>query len=152
MKTDLIDERIVELLAQNAYNVVPKLAKTLKVSPVTVRRRIKTLLQNDALRIVGVIDPEKFGLKLLTVIGLDVDQDMIDKAAKTLSAFREVSWVLTTTGRFDIIILVRFESTNELSDFNRNVLAKIEGLKNSETFVCLRQEKGRYSLYFTNIT
>ena len=57
---------------------------------------------------------------------------------------REVRWVSSSTGRFDIIVLARFHSTDELSGFIQKDLAQVEGLRNSETFVCLHVKKGRY--------
>ena len=56
----------------------------------------------------------------------------------------EIGWVSTTTGRFDILALARFASTDELSDFVEKKVTRIEGVNNSETFICLRIGKGRY--------
>ena len=72
MKMDLLDEHIIELLGQNAYQNIPEISRKLKVTGVTVRRRIKELLKNDTLRIVGVVDPTKLGYNVPTVIGLDI--------------------------------------------------------------------------------
>jgi DNA-binding Lrp family transcriptional regulator len=50
----------------------------------------------------------------------------------------------TTTGRFDIMANVQFVSIDELYAFLRKELPKIEGLKNSETAICLRVRKAPY--------
>ena len=147
---DLLDEHIIEVLGQNAYQNIPEISRKLKVTGVTVRRRIKELLKNDTLRIVGVVDPTKLGYNIPTVIGLDIEHAKVASAIEKLSNIREVNWISTTTGRFDIIVLVRFQSTDDLSEFINKKLPQIDGLKNSETFVCLHIEKGKYSLMYTN--
>ena len=117
------------------------MAKQLNVSPATIRRRIRTLLQSQ-LRIVAVADHNKIGLTLAAVIALDVAHDKLESVTQFLISRPEVTWLSTTTGRFDVILLARFGRTDELSDFLHNELAQLEGLKNSETFVCLKVKQG----------
>ena len=47
-------------------------------------------------------------------------------------------------GRFDIILCAHFPTADDLSRFMWEELAKIEGLQDSETFLCLHVEKGGY--------
>ena len=61
---------------------------------------------------------------------------------QTLASQPEVQWVTTTTGRSDILALNEVNSTEELFEFVRGKLIPIEGIKDSETFVCLHVEKG----------
>ena len=56
----------------------------------------------------------------------------------------EIRRVSTTTGRFDIIALAQFRSTDYLSGLMIKELAHLEGLKDSETLICLDLKKGRY--------
>jgi len=58
-----------------------------------------------------------------------------------ICSYPEVVKAFTTTGRFDAFALVRFSSNERLSSFLRKEITKIEGIKNSETFVCLHMEK-----------
>ncbi|MFC2072739.1 Lrp/AsnC ligand binding domain-containing protein, partial [Chloroflexota bacterium] len=48
------------------------------------------------------------------------------------------------TGQFDAIFLAQFHSTGDLNEFLRTKVTPIEGIKDSETFVCLHVEKGRH--------
>ena len=61
----------------------------------------------------------------------------------------EVTWISTTTGRFDIISITRFDFTDGLNEFINKVMPKIERLRDSEAFVCLHEGKGSYSLMYT---
>ena len=153
MKIDFLDEHLIKLLAQDARVSSEVLAKKLKVTPSTVRRRLNELIKNKVVRILAAVDPNKVGLSLATVIAYDVETDKLDSAVNLLANRPEVIWVSTTTGRFDIISLVRVSSTDELYEFINKVMSQVDGLKNSETFVCMHVEKGgNYSLIYTNRT
>ena len=141
---DTINNRLVHLLGENARQSTYTLARKLKVSPTTVRRRMRKLIQSGVLRIVATVDPEELGFPLSVIIGFDVDQDKINLALQVLAGRPEVRWLSTSSGRFDLLALTRFRSTDELSVFLQKELSNIEGIKNTETFICLHVEKGKY--------
>ena len=141
---DSIDKKIVRLLGQNARQNSTALAKQLNLSAATVRRRLKKLLKSDSLRIIRCVDPTNFGQPIAVVITLDVSNDKLESAIELLANQSEIKWVSSITGRFDIIALARFPSTSSLSDFLTDQLAQIEGVRNSETFMCLDIRKGRF--------
>ncbi|MBI2836235.1 MAG: Lrp/AsnC family transcriptional regulator [Chloroflexi bacterium] len=141
---DKTDERLVRLLGQDAKQNSEDLAKQLKLSAATVRRRLRKLLRLGLLRIVGVIDPARFGFPLAAVITIDVAHDALNSVMKTLSEHPEIVWLSTTTGRFDIVTMARFRSSDALSEFLTKKLAQIEGVRDSETFICLDVQKGAY--------
>ncbi len=136
-KVDALDERLIRLLQQDARRSSDVLAKQLDVSPATVRRRVRNLIRKGVVRIAAIPDPEKVGLPLAAIIALNVDHEKLESVMNTLSARREIGWACTTTGRFDILAMARFHSTEELSRFVQNEMTKIEGVRDSETFVCL---------------
>ncbi len=141
---DSIDVQLVRLLGRDARQNSVTLAKQLNLSEATVRRRLRKLLQSNSLRIIGAVDPARFGLPLAVLITLDVSLDKLESAIEVLANRLEIRWVSSTTGRFDIIAFALFPSTDSLSGFLTNQLAQMEGLKNSETFVCLDMKKGRF--------
>ena len=140
---DSMDVQIVRLLGQDARQDSETLAKQLNISSATVRRRLRKLIRDDLIRIVGLVDPTKFGFPVAVVITLDIVHEKLKAAVKALAERPEIRWVSTTTGRFDIIALARFRSNDSLSEFMTKVLAKLDGVRDSETFVCLNVEKGR---------
>jgi DNA-binding Lrp family transcriptional regulator len=141
---DLIDKKLVFLLGQNALQSSEELAKQLDVSPTTVRRRLRRLLKDKVLRIVGTVNPLEFGSTLHLVIGLDVVHDKLIEAKTMLIGRNEIVWVGSTTGRFNIICIAHFASNNTLSTFLKEIQEKIEGLRCIETFICLDADKGAY--------
>jgi len=138
------DDRLLELIGQNARDSSDMLAEKLKVSSATVRRRLKKLIDSDMLRIIGVADPTKFGYPIWVFITMNVVHEKIQTAMDTLVKRKEVIWLAATTGRFDIVVTARFPSTVELNEFLRHVLGQIEGIRESETNVCLDIGKGRF--------
>ena len=139
---DSVDEQIVRLLGQDARQNSETLAKQLNLSAATVRRRLRKLLLSDLLRIIGVVDPASFGFPVLVIITLDVNHGKLELAMEELSKRPEIISVSTTTGRYDIIAIARFRSTECLSEFVTKELAKLEGVRDSETFICLEVKKG----------
>lgn len=144
VRVDSLDEQIVRLLGKDARQTTEQLGADLSVSGATVRRRLKRLFQNDMIRIVGLVKPADFGYSLAAVITMDVAQDKVDAVIEALSAKREVRWISPTLGRYDIIMGVRFRSMDELSHFLTEYMAKLDGVKDSETFICLKDTKGVY--------
>ena len=129
-------------MGQDARQNSETLAKKLKLSPATVRRRLRKLTRSGLLRIVGVIDPTKYGYPLTVVFALDVAQGKLGSAIMMLAKYPEIRWLSATTGRFDIIAWARFASTDSLSKFLTEQLPQLDGVKDSETFIGLDVKKG----------
>ena len=142
-KVDKLDQQLIRLLEQDARRSSEVLAKKLGVSPATVRRRVRNLTSRGVVRIAAIPDPSKIGLILTAIIAIRVDHDRLQDVLETLSARKELEWVCTTTGRFDMMAMVRFHSTEELSKFVQNELPDIQGIEDTETFICLDVRQGR---------
>ncbi len=143
---DETDSKIIKLLEEDAWQTSEVQAKQLSVSSATVRRRLKLLVKNGVIRAVAVTQPDRVDRSLCAIIALNVSHQSIDGVMQTLTSQPETKWVASTTGRFDILTLVEFNSTEELFQFVRGRLFPIEGVKDSETFVCLHIEKGKQIL------
>ena len=111
------------------------------MSSATVRRRLKRLLDAKELHIEAHRDPVKAGLAVAALIGLNIEHELLEEVMGAIGRLHEVSWASTTTGRFDGFAFVRSSSTDHLYLFLKDVLLKITGIKDSETFICLHVEK-----------
>ncbi len=141
---DSLDTQLVRLLEQDGRQSSRVLAKSLNASAATIRRRIRKLVQENVIHIQAILNPSKVGFGLSAVVALDVEPKNLETAVAQLAGHPNVEWLSITTGRFDIIAEVRFASTDELYAFLQTEMPKIEGLKNSETFVCLHLVKAPY--------
>lgn len=136
-KIDKTDAQLIQLLENNARQSSKALAKQLYISSPTVRRRLNRLIKNGILHFVAISNLRVTGFILTAMVALNVDHSCLDSVMNKLASRQEVKWVATTTGRFDVLVLVQFLSTEELSSFLTKELTKVEGVKGSETFICL---------------
>jgi Lrp/AsnC family transcriptional regulator for asnA, asnC and gidA len=141
MTSDWLDEQLINLLMQDARKSSDVLAEQLNVSSSTIRRRIKKLVEQGKIHIIAVPEPGKIGLPLEAVIALDVAHENISVVMESLNKHPQVRWLAAMSGQFDIMAYVWCHSTEELYKFIETEVGRLEGLKNSETFICLHVSK-----------
>jgi Lrp/AsnC family transcriptional regulator for asnA, asnC and gidA len=142
---DSVDKQLLVLMSKDARQSSETIARNLNVSAATVRRRLSRLIKNGVLHIVGVADPATIGQGLGVVINLDVEHRHVNTIMKWLIDRAEIKWATVTTGRFDIVAIARFESTEHLARFFAEDLMGLKGIKDTETLVSLDVKKGRYT-------
>lgn len=140
---DALDTKLVNLLEQDARQNWDAVAGQLGISPSSVRRRVRRLIRDGVVSIAGIPDHSKAGFTVTTVVAINVDHKKVERVIAILVDRPDITWLATTTGRFDIIAHARFASNEKLSDFLDHDLANIDGIINTETFVCLRLKKWR---------
>jgi len=138
---DYLDDQLMQLLRQDARQSPNLLAKQLNVSPTTIRRRTNKLIRDGIIRIVGISDPIKLGYSIPALISLDVVHDKLNFVMQKLADKPQISFLSTTTGRYDILALARFKSHEELSSFIEVDLGTLEAVKNIEISICLHVAK-----------
>jgi DNA-binding Lrp family transcriptional regulator len=80
------------------------------------------------------------GLPLVVQIAFDIDQNMIAAVLDTVKQKENIHWLAVTSGRYDAMASVWASSTEELTSL-LGELARIEGVRNLETFICLQTIK-----------
>ena len=134
---DELDKQLISLLSQDAHKPSEVLAQQLNISSSSVRRRTKRLIENGAIRIIAVPDPHRLGLPLRAVIAFDVAHDKMNYVLQILGKRPEIRWLSATSGRYDMMAIGWFPSSDALYEFIERVVGKIEGIRNAETFICL---------------
>lgn len=114
------------------------LARSLGVTEVTARRKLKRLLNDGVMRVVATVDPFDVGYETPVIIGLKVAMGQLDAVAERLSSLPQVRYVGASTGRVDLIIEVVVRTNLELAQFLMNELASIDGVLDSETNLIVR--------------
>ena len=143
---DDLDRKLIELLQINGRASNASIARDVGVSEGTVRRRLRRLIQDGTVRVVGVPDPQKMGLNTVALVGIQADLDKIDAVAASLAQLPEVQYVSLTTGSYDIFIWVAMSSSEELGNFLRQKVGHTEGIRRTETFVHLDIVKKGYGI------
>ncbi|MDO8472560.1 MAG: Lrp/AsnC family transcriptional regulator [Dehalococcoidia bacterium] len=141
---DALDWAIVSELSRNARLSTRKIASRLPLSEATVRRRLKRLVDADAVSLKALVDPAFLGLNIEAIIGLSVRMDRVSKVVEALRKLDNVVYVAVVSGRFDITLLGVFHSVDDLLQFMESEVGQLEGVKGTETLVCLKVEKGRH--------
>jgi Lrp/AsnC family transcriptional regulator, regulator for asnA, asnC and gidA len=135
---DPTDRRMVELLQRDGRLTVTELARTVGVSEVTARRKLKALLTNGTIRVVATVDPFDVGYETPVIIGLKVVPGQLDAVAERLCRLPQVRYVGASTGRVDLIVEVVTRTNQDLADFLLDELSMIEGIIDSETNLIVR--------------
>jgi DNA-binding Lrp family transcriptional regulator len=119
------------------------LAARLGISEAQVRRRAKALLDADVFAIVPIANPRVLGLDQLSCLGLVVRGPYVNTVCERLLAMPEVSFVVVTSGEFNLLAEVGCVSSDELYQFVVN-LRRLPGVQSSETFVYLNVLQQKY--------
>src|SRR3990170_4311517 len=132
---------VVAQLSRNARLSTRKIASKLPLSEATVRRRLKRLLDADAISLRATIYPAYLGFNIQAIIGLSVRMDRVSKVVEALRECDNVVYCAVVSGRFDVTILGVFGSVDDLLKFMETHVGTLECVKSSETQVCLRVER-----------
>ena len=143
---DAIDRQIIAALNEDGRAANAKIAKKVKVSEGTVRRRLKKLTSDKTIDIVTVQDPQKMGYQSEVLIGVQVEPDMLEEVAARMAEFKYTTLVSITTGTYDVFAWATLPNAESLGEFIRDHVGKTPGVQRTETFVSLGVRKRTYSL------
>jgi Lrp/AsnC family transcriptional regulator for asnA, asnC and gidA len=141
---DDLDKAIIRCLQLDGRRPYARIGRELKVPEATVRQRAERLISRRIVQIVGVTDPLAMGFQQPALIGLKVDAAKLDQVAEKIAALDEVTYLVVTAGRFDLVCEVVCEDNDHLLRVLTEDLAKIRGIRSTETLVELRFVKESY--------
>jgi Lrp/AsnC family transcriptional regulator for asnA, asnC and gidA len=134
MNIDKINLSIIKHL-RNGRKSYQKIARDLSVSENTVRSRVKQLMDEGVLEIVGLVNPEAIKEHRTVMVGVKLQSmDLVNKGNE-FSKLRGVVSVSVVTGRFDLILIVLLKSGFGLLEFYTEEVSKIKDVQSVETFV-----------------
>jgi DNA-binding Lrp family transcriptional regulator len=89
---------------------------------------------------IPLIDLDKIGLSLLTIIGIRISRGKLMEVEKKISKNPHVYEIYDTTGEWDAIIVARFKNREELNTFIKRVLS-VEHVERTMTWLALNVVK-----------
>ena len=150
-KLDRLDRRLAKLLSRGGRESVNDLAARLALSAPTVRSRLKTLIERNLLKIVGVLNVAERPELIVAIIGIHANgHGRLDEIAKRMAELPFVTSVSIVTGRYDLIAEVLFEG--DMEDLYHVTSTLLPGLaepgviQGSETFVVMKSHNKWVSL------
>ena len=141
---DEIDRAVIRELQLDGRMPYAKLGPAVGLSQAAVRQRVQRLIENGVMQVVAVTDPLTLGFGLQAMVGLEVDGDLRAVATK-LAKVDEVSYVVVTTGRFDMLVEVVCRDNEQLLALVNDVIRALPGVRSAEVFSYLHLEKQTYS-------
>jgi DNA-binding Lrp family transcriptional regulator len=137
---DALDKEIIRLLVEDGRIPIGTLAKRLKVTAPTLRKRIKKIEKEGLLKVSGLIDPQKQPEMTTALVAMNIQSHgKMDQILAKIAALPNVVWAGVVTGRYDIIAEVLISGgKNELYRFTTETILKHGEVVRSESFVIMK--------------
>ena len=144
-KLDKLDYDILLLLQDDGKRSYTDMASELDVSEGTIRARINRMLEDQVFEFIIHMDPNKLGLEVQAIIGLQTQLGKQESVAEKLGQFPMVRFIGAFSGKHDLIIQAYFGSREELVHFVNRSLSTIEGILASDVSIELKQYKDSFN-------
>jgi Lrp/AsnC family transcriptional regulator for asnA, asnC and gidA len=143
-RLDAIDLSIIESLQKDGRVAFAQIAEQLNVSPGMIRQRYNRLVEMGYLKIVAVTNPLMMGIRTMALIGIHTDGHKLMQVAEKISKLDDVVYLVIVSGRYDIICEVFCRDHEDLLKFLTEKLAKVDGIRETESFMHLKIVKEIY--------
>ncbi|HBN30566.1 MAG: Lrp/AsnC family transcriptional regulator [Rhodobacterales bacterium] len=134
---DDLDQQLLNVLSKDARLTVSTIARQLGIARTTVQARIDRLEDKKVIAGYTIRMGEKFQLdRIKTTVLLHITPQATVPLIGRLRRYPQVIEAHTTSGRFDLIILLACQNTVELDDLLDEICA-LDGVISSESLVHL---------------
>jgi Lrp/AsnC family transcriptional regulator for asnA, asnC and gidA len=141
---DGTNRAIIESLQRDGRRAYAQIASEVGLSEAAVRRRVQQLRTSGVIQIVAVTDPLQLGFRRQALIGISVEGDVRDVAAKIVP-LPEVDYVVMCAGSFDLLVEVVCEDDERLLHILNDSIRSVPGVRSTETFMYLKLAKQTYT-------
>jgi Lrp/AsnC family transcriptional regulator for asnA, asnC and gidA len=141
---DDIDKAIIRELQQDGRMSYADLGPAVGLSQAAVRQRVQRLIERNVMQVVAVTDPTRVGFSLQAMLGITAEGD-VRAVAAAIAAVPEMSYVVITAGRYDILAEVVARDADALLALVNERIRSIPGVTRTETLTYLRLEKQTYT-------
>jgi Lrp/AsnC family transcriptional regulator for asnA, asnC and gidA len=140
-KVDELDYNLIRLLALNARQSIRELARELNLAASTVHARLMRLVKSGIIKRFTILpDYNALGYTVTVLILLQVEGGKIVEVGEYLARFPNVVAVYDITGDYDLALIAKFRSVDELDKFIKAV-NRLPEVKRTVTSLALRSIK-----------
>jgi len=120
---DETDIKVLKTLVLNARLSSRQIAQKLGISTGTVLARMKKLEETGIIKgYSAIVDHEKLGYELTVITEVTVSRGKLLELEREIAKFKNVCCVYDVTGLTDAMIIAKFKSRKDLSDFTKKLL------------------------------
>lgn len=142
MQIDDTDRLILTALSDNARRSVADLARDLGLARSTVQTRIERLERSGAIAGYSIKLGSSVRPAVRATVLLTLEPRSEPEVLKRLTALREVDSVITTSGRYDLMVQLSADTTERINDaLDQIVVAR--GVRSTESLIHLAQKLDR---------
>ena len=139
-------KKVLEEYLKDSRQSFREVARKIGISSGTVANRIKNLEEIGVIKkYTTQLDYDKLGYELTAVTEIIVSEGMMIEVGNMISKINETIGVYNVTGDSDILVIAKFRSRKDLSDFTKMVL-KMPHVVRTKTHVVLNTLKEDYTL------
>jgi Lrp/AsnC family transcriptional regulator for asnA, asnC and gidA len=109
-----------------------------------VRRRVKRMIDQGILQIVGIVEPQFLEWNAAGMIGVSVQAGRVEEVGEQIAHFPEVTYLFMASGGFDLFVEVYCRNREHFVSFLNNELQQIPGVERTESFMILKMFKLSY--------
>jgi Lrp/AsnC family transcriptional regulator for asnA, asnC and gidA len=141
---DEIDKAIIRELQRDGRASYAELGPAVGLSQAAVRQRVQRLIERNVMQVVAVTDPIRLGFAVQAMLGITVEGDTRE-VARLVAEVPEMSYVVITAGRYDILAEVVARDADALLDLVNDHVRNIPGVTRTETLTYMRLQKQTYA-------
>jgi DNA-binding Lrp family transcriptional regulator len=149
MVDELLDEasmKVLEEYLRDARQSFREVARRVAFSSGTVASRVKRMEEAGVIKRYTVqLDYERMGYELTAVTEIIVSDGMMMEVGSQVAKTPQTIGVYNVTGDSDIMVVAKFKTRQQLSDFTKNI-TKMSHVVRTETHVVLNTLKEELSL------
>ncbi|MBS7660291.1 Lrp/AsnC family transcriptional regulator [Candidatus Bathyarchaeota archaeon] len=124
------DLAIIRCLQEDSSTPFTEIARRLKVSESTIRKRVEKLRKDGVIKkFTIIVEPSKMGLNTVAIVGIDVDPQKLLEVADKLCKIPETRYVATSTGDHMIMTEIWTRDGKELTKVISEKIGTIDGVK-----------------------
>ena len=132
IELDELDLALIRELDMGPRQSYQQLASKLPGSRNTMRRRLQRLLDERVISFVTFTSPPALGYNTHATMAITTQPGKANEVADQLKSVPNISYLLTTTGRYDIIAAGLFDSLDSLLDLLDNQVGSFPDVLSTE--------------------
>lgn len=142
---DTIDIQILEILQEDAFLPVKKIAEQMNLTTTPIYERIKKLQKMGIIKkYVALLDADLVGKGITVFMNITIKDHHADKRnefVKHMEKLKSVIEFYHTSGSFDFLAKVRFSNLKSFRDFLVNEVSSIHNIGDIESQIVLEEIK-----------